>query len=77
MRVQKEHTDFTQVKKAVDSVLNMDREQLETGLGISTADKYMEISKDEILNARELGKIKLEILTGMIRYYNKIKNGEV
>ena len=55
----------------------MDREQLETGLGISTADKYMEISKDEILKDRELGKIKLEILTGMIRYYNKIKNGEV
>ena len=45
MRVQKEHTDFTQVKKAVDSVLNMDREQLETGLGISTADKYMEIPR--------------------------------
>ena len=77
MRVQKEHTDFKQLKSAVDVFLSMDRKELEAGLGILTSDDYMEIPKGELLSEEELGRIKLEIITGMVRFNNKKKNGEV
>ena len=77
MRVQKDHTDFKRLKDSVDTFLNMDRKALETDLGILTDDDYMKIPKDEFLSVEALGRIKLEIITGMIRYNNKKKAGEV
>lgn len=81
MRVQKDHTDFRRLKKAVDGILKMDRQGLESALGVLTSDeykdKYMDISKTELLDEQRFGMIKLELITGMVRYNNKKKNGEV
>ena len=37
----------------------------------------MKIPKDELLSVEAFGRIKLEIITGMIRYNNKKKAREV
>ena len=71
MRVQKEHTDFIRLKKAVDGILNLSQSSLEKELGINSAETYMTIPREKLLTDQELGEIKLTILTGMIRYHNK------
>lgn len=68
--VQKEKNSIAELKQYVYQVFDAD---VETLLSVSTAkkDTVMEIPKKELITEDDALKLKLELITGMIRYDNK------
>ncbi len=68
--VQKERNSIKGIEKEINSILNSDLEEL---LSIKTKekDKIMGISKTQLLSKEEMDKIKLKLISDLIRYDNK------